>query len=80
MMSPFLPKDLFINFLISSQEGFSIIHIFLTSLRIFLLFGISVENWFAYWNGMDSLSNNLFSAFLHFFKNWFLFCLFFKLT
>lgn len=54
MMSPFLLKDLCINFLISSQEGFSIIHIFLTSLRIFLLFAISVENWFAYWNQMVS--------------------------
>ena len=48
VVSPFLPKELFINFKISLQEGFSVTHVFLTSVRVFLLFGITVENWSAY--------------------------------
>jgi len=44
VVSPFLPKELFINFKISLQEGFSVTHVFLTSVRVFLLFGITVEN------------------------------------
>lgn len=65
-MTLFLLQDLFINFFISLQDGFCIIHIFLTSLRILLFFDISIENWFAYWNWMGFLSNNLFSACLLF--------------
>lgn len=69
IMSPLLPKDKFINFAISSQESFSVIQIFLTSLRISVLFGISMKIWFAYLDWMcfvvvAVVFNNQYSAFL----------------
>lgn len=68
-MSPLLPKDKFINFAISSQESFFVIQIFLTSLRISVLFGISMKIWFAYLDWMcfvvvAVVFNNQYSAFL----------------